>query len=141
MLNSNTKIRTKVKTIIIHLLLLCLCAPTTISAISIVYNFRIAQITKHPIVEPNKKRKTRQKKNAKRGYCRKKMQKQFRIRTYHRREIVESKFSSMKRMFGASVSSKSAKTIRAEVCCRCICSNLFYFIIGLLGQSRFFTIP
>lgn len=62
--------------------------------------------------------------------------KHFRLRTYHRRELVESGFSSIKRKFGASVSSKKARTIRTEVYGRLLCHNIFFRIIGLLGQSR-----
>lgn len=76
------------------------------------------------------------KKNAKRGYYRKKMQKQFRTRTYNRRQLVESGFGGMKRTEGSSVSSKRAKTIRAELYCKMVTYNLFYCLFRLLGQSR-----
>ena len=75
------------------------------------------------------------KKNAKRGYYRKKMQKQFRTRTYNRTQLVESGFGGMKRTEGSSVSSKSAKTIRAELYCKMVTYNLFYCFFRLLGQS------
>lgn len=65
------------------------------------------------------------KKNVKRGYARNKMHKKFRLRTYHRRELIESGNSSIKRKFGASVSSKTARTIRTEVYSRLVCHNLF----------------
>ncbi len=65
------------------------------------------------------------KKNAKKGRFRKKMAKQFRLRTYHRRELIESANSSIKRKFGASVSSKTVRTIRTEVYSRLVCHNLF----------------
>ena len=65
------------------------------------------------------------KKNVHRGYMRNKMHKLFRTRTYHRREIIESGNSSIKRKFGASVSSKTARTIRTEVYGRLVCHNLF----------------
>ena len=80
------------------------------------------------------------KKNAKRGYYRKKMQKQFRTRTYNRRQLVESGFGAMKRTEGSSVSSKKAKTIRAELYCKMVTYNLFYCLFRLLGQSRLFYI-
>ena len=76
------------------------------------------------------------KKNAKRGYYRKKMQKQFRTRTYNRRQLVESGFGAMKRTEGSSVSSKKAKTIRAELYCKMVTYNLFYCLFRLLGQSQ-----
>jgi len=77
------------------------------------------------------------KKGTFRGHCRKKMQKRFRTRIYHRRSIIESSFSSLKRKYGSSVSSKKASTIRTEVYGRLICHNLFYFIFRLLGQSLY----
>lgn len=55
--------------------------------------------------------------------------KTFKLRTYHRRELIESGFGSTKRKFGASVSSKCAKTIKAEVYCKLICHNLFLFAL------------
>lgn len=56
---------------------------------------------------------------------RKKAAKRFRLRTYHRRELIESGFSSFKQKYGASVNSKTAKTIRAEVLGKLLCHNLF----------------
>jgi len=63
--------------------------------------------------------------------------KKFNLRVYHRRELVEAGFSALKRKFGASVSSKTARTIRAEVYGRLVCHNLFFWIYGLSGQSLF----
>lgn len=54
-----------------------------------------------------------------------KAKKSFRLRTYHRREMVEAANSSFKRKFGASVSSKMVRTIRTEVYGRLACHNLF----------------
>ena len=51
-------------------------------------------------------------------------QKKFRDRTYHRREMAESVFGAIKRKFGASVSSLSIHTKRAEVYCRAIAHNI-----------------
>ena len=62
--------------------------------------------------------------------------KKFNLRVYHRRELVEAGFSALKRKFGASVSSKTARTIRAEVYGRLVCHNLFFWIYGLSGQSH-----
>lgn len=75
------------------------------------------------------------KSNAKRGYFRKKAQKLFKLRTYHRRSLVESGNSSAKRKYGSSVSSKKVRTIRTEIYARLACHNIFYLILGLLGQS------
>ena len=55
-------------------------------------------------------------------------QKKFKDKTYHRREIVESVFGAIKRKFGASVSSLSAHTMRAEIYCRAIAHNIIFFI-------------
>lgn len=57
--------------------------------------------------------------------------KHFRTRTYHRRELIESGNSSIKRKFGASVSSKTARTIRTEVYSRLVCHNLFGRLIEI----------
>ncbi len=75
------------------------------------------------------------KSNVRRGHCRKKMQKLFRLRTYHRRELVESSNSSIKRKFGASVSSRSVRIVRTEVYGRLACHNLFSWLARLSGQS------
>ena len=77
------------------------------------------------------------KKNARKGFYRKKMHKKFCLRTYHRRELVEAGFGSVKRKFGGSVSSRKARTIRTEVYGRLACHNIFSYIIRLLGQSLF----
>lgn len=58
------------------------------------------------------------------GY-RKKASKKFRLRAYHRRELIESGFGSVKRKYGSSVSSKTANGIRAEIYGRLVCHNLF----------------
>ena len=76
------------------------------------------------------------KKNVKRGYARKKMHKKFRTRTYNRRQLVEAGFGSIKKKFGASISSKTVRTIRTELYVKLVCHNLFYLINRLLGQSR-----
>ena len=59
----------------------------------------------------------------------------FNKRVYHRRELVESGFSALKRKFGASVSSKTVRTIRTEVYGRLACHNLFFWFSRLFGQS------
>jgi len=71
----------------------------------------------------------------KRHTARRKAAEYFNLRTYHRRELVESGNSSIKRKYGSSVSSKTVRTIRTEVYARLVCHNLFFWIIGLLGQS------
>ena len=63
-------------------------------------------------------------KNSKKGFFRKKMKKQFRQRTYHRREMVERVFSALKQKYGQCVKAKSWKTQTAEVYCAAILHNL-----------------
>ena len=60
--------------------------------------------------------------------ARRKACKHFRKRTYHRRELIESGFSALKRKFGISVSSKKASTIRSEVYGRLTCHNIFQML-------------
>lgn len=72
----------------------------------------------------------------KRHTARRKAAEYFNLRTYHRRELAESGNSSIKRKYGSSVSSKTVRTIRTEVYARLVCHNLFFWISGLLGQSR-----
>jgi len=61
--------------------------------------------------------------------------KQFKLRTYHRRELCESGNSSLKRKYGSSVSSKKARTIRTEVYGRLACHNIFYWLFRDSGLS------
>ena len=61
--------------------------------------------------------------------------KHFNLRTYHRRELVESGNSSNKRKYGSSVNSKKVRTIRTEVYGRLACHNLFSWLTRLSGQS------
>ena len=49
----------------------------------------------------------------------------FRKSTYNRRVLIESGFSSIKRKFGDSVSSKQVKTVRADLYGRLLAHNLF----------------
>ena len=63
-------------------------------------------------------------------------QKNFRNRTYHRREMVESVFSSIKRKFGASVSSVKFSAQKAEMYCRAITHNILFVFIGLFERHH-----
>jgi len=56
------------------------------------------------------------------GFYRKRMQ--FNARIYHRRSMVESAFSKLKRMFGSSVRCISVKAQRSEIYCSMILYNL-----------------
>ena len=93
--------------------------------------FRFAAENNMQLMVPSKS-------NAKRGFYRKKAQEKFRLRTYHRRELVESGNSSIKRCYGSSVSSRKARTIRTEVYGRLACHNLFGWLFRLSGQSLLF---
>ena len=73
--------------------------------------------------------------NVKKGFFRKKAEKLFKIRTYHRREIVEAGNSSIKRKYGSSVSSRKVRTIRTEIYARLACHNIFSYLFRLSGQS------
>ena len=73
--------------------------------------------------------------NAKRGHYRKKQYKYYNTKTYHRRTLVESSFSSIKRKMGSSVSSHSVRTIRTEVYGRLACHNLFSWLKTTLGTE------
>ena len=61
--------------------------------------------------------------------------KNFNLRTYHRREMVESVFSAIKRKFGSSVSSVKFSAQRAEMYCRAITHNIFYFLLDFLNGA------
>jgi len=74
---------------------------------------------------------------TKKGFYRRMMHKKFSLETYHRRELVESANSAIKRMFGASVSSKLVRTIRTEVYCRLVCYNILSVLVRLFGLSLY----
>ena len=61
--------------------------------------------------------------------------KKFNLRVYHRRELIEAGFSALKRKFGASVSSKTVRTIRTEVYGRMVCHNLFFICFWTFGTE------
>jgi hypothetical protein len=56
------------------------------------------------------------KKNVHRGMCRKKMQRKYSDLIYHKRSVVETVFSVIKRKFGGSVYAKTDKMRIIEVC-------------------------
>jgi len=70
---------------------------------------------------------------------RKKAQLSFRIKTYHRREMVEAVFSAFKRKFGPSLSSVKLSAQRAEVYCRAIAHNLFFVTAGLFERCPYLS--
>lgn len=59
----------------------------------------------------------------------------FNLRTYRRREMAESVFSSIKRKFGASVSSVKFSAQRAEMYCRAIAHNIFFVLWDFLNAA------
>lgn len=59
----------------------------------------------------------------------------FKERTYHRREMIESVFSAFKRKFGPGVSSVKFSAQRAEMYCRAIAHNIFYFVLDFLNGT------
>ena len=67
---------------------------------------------------------------------RRQCRKNFSKRTYHRREMSESVFSSFKRRFGPSLNSVKISAQRAEVYCRAIAYNIIYCFSGLFQRSR-----
>src|SRR3989344_1639520 len=62
--------------------------------------------------------------------------KSFNLRTYHRREMIESVFSAIKRKFGSSVSSVKFSAQRAEMYCRAISHNIFLVLLDFLNAAK-----
>lgn len=75
-------------------------------------------------------------KNALRGFYRKKLKRAFPKRLYSKRNRVESIFHAFKAKYGSSVSSKKIKSARSEVYCKAILHNIFLKILRLLGHTR-----
>lgn len=65
---------------------------------------------------------------------RRKCAEHFNKRVYHRREMIESVFSAIKRKFGPSVSSVIFSAQRAEMYCRAIAHNIFLFLVRLFER-------
>ena len=74
-------------------------------------------------------------KNAKRGFYRKKQMKNYSDEKYHQRSLIESGFGSLKRKYGSYVSGKSIASVKPEIYCKAIAHN-----IGLF-DLRFSTEP
>ena len=74
-------------------------------------------------------------KNVKRGHYRKKQGKHYSERTYHRRSMIESGFSSLKRKYGSYVLAKSASAQKAEVYCRAIAHNLNLMFLKTFNKT------
>lgn len=65
-----------------------------------------------------------QRKRVHRGRFRKKQMKQYSEEQYHRRSLIESGFSAVKRKYGGDVSGKGIASIRAEIYGKAIAHNL-----------------
>ena len=75
--------------------------------------------------------------NVRKGMQRRKHLALFRLRTYHRRSMVEAAFGRLKRTQGGFVKNKSCKGIRSELSLRFINDNL-NLLKGLRGLLRLF---
>lgn len=71
--------------------------------------------------------------------ARQKAAQNFRLRTYHRREMAESGNHSIKHTMGSSVSSKKARTIRTELYGRLTCHNIFFGFSEIRDRAVFFS--
>ena len=63
-------------------------------------------------------------KNVHRGRFRKKQMQNFSEEKYHRRSLIESGFSAIKRKYGGSVSGRSLASMKSELSCKAIAHNL-----------------
>ena len=77
-------------------------------------------------------------KNARKGFFRMKASRTFNLRVYHRRSMVESVFSSLKRKFGTSLKCRTARPMRAEIFCRLILQNIISALNWRLRTEPFF---
>lgn len=64
------------------------------------------------------------KKGTHRGFYRNFMKKYWRTRTYHRRSLIESAISRLKRLYGSTLYSRNAYQQRKEILLRMIADNL-----------------
>ena len=67
------------------------------------------------------------KKNVKRGFYRRKQMKNYSEEIYHRRSLIESGFSAIKRKYGSFVKGKSLTSINSELSCKALAHNLNLF--------------
>ena len=68
-------------------------------------------------------------KNCRRGKHRKMLRDCFDWYLYWQRNIVESLFSALKRLFGSTIKSQKIRMINAEIFCRLIAYNILTLII------------
>jgi transposase len=76
-------------------------------------------------------------KNARRGFYRKKLRDNFPKKLYNKRSMVESIFHAFKQKYGSSVSAKNITSARSEVYCKAIFHNISLRIFNLLGHTPF----
>jgi len=62
--------------------------------------------------------------NVKRGFYRKKQQKNYSDKLYHKKSNIESGFSAIKRKYGGYVRGKSLASIYPEISCKALAHNL-----------------
>ena len=64
-------------------------------------------------------------KNARRGFYRKKLIKDFPKKLYGKRNMVESIFHAFKQKYGSNIYSRNITSVRSEIYCKAILHNLF----------------
>ena len=74
-------------------------------------------------------------KNVRKGFYRRKQMKNYSEKEYHKRSLIESGFSALKRKYGGNVSAKRLRNVRAELYCKAIAYNIS------LTRNRFSTEP
>ena len=75
-------------------------------------------------------------KNVRSGFYRRKQLRKFKLRVYHRREMSESKFSSVKRCYGSTIRCRRARAIKSELFTRFTASNIFSRALRHFHQSH-----
>lgn len=74
-------------------------------------------------------------KNARRGFYRKKLIKNFPKKLYNKRNMVESIFHAFKQKYGSSIFSKNIASARSEVYCKAILHNIYLRLVDDLGHT------
>ena len=64
------------------------------------------------------------KKKAKKGFYRRKQQKNYSEKVYPQRSLIESGFGSLKRKYGGNVLARKSQGIKSEIYCKAISHNL-----------------
>jgi len=84
--------------------------------------YRLAKRRNMLLMIPRKRRTYR-------GIVRRQMHKLFDESVYHKRSLIESGFSSIKRKFGSNILAKKSCTIKTEIYGRLICHNIFQILL------------